>query len=449
MPELADPSRLARRAERERQARKLAESLLEDKSHELYAANQALRAQTERLDQLVEARTRELQAALERAEAASRAQREFLATVSHEIRTPLQALLGISELLRSSPLGEEQREWARLLHSGGLNLKQLVDDILDLAKVEAGQLTLEPRPASLPKELNATLALFRQRATDKQLALEADIADDLDPVRVDIDTHRLRQIISNLLSNAVKFTDRGHVRLSASVTHRSQDHLHVAFKVIDTGIGMDAAAQARLFQPFIQVDGSATRRATGTGLGLSISAQLLHLMGSELKVTSSPNNGSCFHFELTLPWRPVKRTPDTGPEADDHANAFQTLSRVLVVEDQPVNVLILKRVLEQFELQVEVADNGLMGVNMACAQPFDIIMMDVQLPELDGTEATRMIRERCPSPQPYIVALTANAFDTDRQRCTEAGMDDFVAKPFSRADIQQALSRAAAQRANH
>ncbi len=244
MSALADSSRLARRAERERNARKAAESLLEDKSRELFAANLALKAQTERLDQLVEARTRELRSALERAESATRAQREFLATVSHEIRTPLHALLGLSELLKASPLNDEQQEWARLLHAGGRSLKQLVDDILDLAKVEAGQLSLEPGDVDLSKDVTATLTLFRQRASDKQLELIAEIDPVLRTRRVRIDGHRLRQVISNLLSNAVKFTDRGRVTLSACVEAQQDDGLDVRFVVTDTGIGMDAVQQS-------------------------------------------------------------------------------------------------------------------------------------------------------------------------------------------------------------
>lgn len=445
MSALADSSRLARRAERERNARKAAESLLEDKSRELFAANLALKAQTERLDQLVEARTRELRSALERAESATRAQREFLATVSHEIRTPLHALLGLSELLKASPLNDEQQEWARLLHAGGRNLKQLVDDILDLAKVEAGQLSLEPGDVDLSKDVTATLTLFRQRASDKQLELIAEIDPVLRTRRVRIDGHRLRQVISNLLSNAVKFTDRGRVTLSACVEAQQDDGLDVRFVVTDTGIGMDAVQQSRLFQPFIQVDGSAARRATGTGLGLSISSQLVRLMGGQLEVSSAPGQGSQFAFSLRLPGveKPPARPEPAAPKA---CTRIPGLQRALIVEDQPVNVLILQRVLEQFSLEVDVAATGPAGVDMARQSPYDLIMMDVQLPELDGTEATRRIRAHGQQPPPYIIALTANAFEADRQRCADAGMDDFVAKPFSRDDIQQALDRAAAAR---
>jgi len=375
--------------------------------------------------------------ALRRAEVAVEVKGEFLAMMSHEIRTPMNGVLGMTEVLEQSALSDEQRASLRVLRQSGEAMLTLLNDILDLSKIEAGKLELERRDFNLRDELRATAELFRQLVVAKGLAFELDLDEAL-PQAVTGDSARLRQILSNLLSNAVKFTQRGSVRLSCRAGAQVDGKVRLAFSVTDTGEGIPAARRDRLFQAFSQADSSITRRFGGTGLGLAICAQLCAKMGGRITLESEPGRGTRCDLSVELPVVEVPLPPTASAECC--ARRFPGL-RVLVAEDNPINQLVVKRLLGTCGIEPELAVNGQEAVELATRIPFDLILMDMQMPVMDGLEATSLIRLMPLSRQPRIVALTANAFESDRTMCLRAQMDDFVAKPL-RLTVLQALLEA-------
>ncbi len=386
-----------------------------------------------------------------RAEAANRAKSAFLATMSHEIRTPMNSILGMAQVLMTPTLSTEQRQdYARILMDSGEALLALLNDILDLSKIEAGKLLLHPTRTAPLKVIDDTLALFASAAREKQLRLT--VTSDLDPSRhYQLDALRLRQMLSNFISNAIKFTATGSVDVSLALRTQGDQEDELEFAVTDTGIGIAAADQAVLFETFSQVDSSSTRHFGGSGLGLSIVRSLAQAMGGSVGVHSSPGQGSRFWFR-------IRAHSEAAPLAQAKAlaaDAVQTLSssgeralprgHVLVAEDNLVNQLVMNTHLANFDLTVQMADNGLQAVAAyTSGQPVDCILMDVRMPELDGLEATRQIRAwerlhgrpRCP-----IIAVTANVFAEDQHECEAAGMDDFISKPVILADLRRALLR--------
>jgi signal transduction histidine kinase/ActR/RegA family two-component response regulator len=394
---------------------------------------------------------RALRQAKDAAEQALRAKGVFLANMSHEIRTPMNGVLGIAEMLAGTPLDETQRKYVKTIRQSGRSLMALLNDILDLSKVEAGRLELEHRPVELRRVLQASVDLLVPRASQKGLLLSLDIADDMD-TWVHADPLRLQQVINNLLSNAVKFTERGQVRLSLQ-PEPALGAGGCRFSVIDTGPGIAAPAIDKLFQPFAQADGSTTRKYGGTGLGLAIASRIVEAMGSTLTVASTPGEGSTFGFAVRLPSAPRHLQHLDNEESGfsgfvelEPAGPDAALT-VLVVEDNPVNQLYCQAVLEQLGHEVHLANDGLAAVQMAAARRYDLILMDCHMPVLDGFEATRRIRQQARAsgaPQPAIVALTATAMAEDRLRCRDAGMDDLLAKPFTREEMAQLLGRAVA-----
>jgi signal transduction histidine kinase/ligand-binding sensor domain-containing protein/CheY-like chemotaxis protein len=401
-----------------------------------------LRAQERRLTAMVDARTRELQEEVEerkRAEGAlveareaaleaSRLKSEFLANMSHEIRTPMNGIIGMTELALSHRLDAEVQEYLQIVGSSAHALLRVINDILDFAKIEAGRLELVTTDFDLRHMLNALVTLLGPQAAQKKLALRCNIAADIPP-RLMGDPVRLQQVLTNLVGNALKFTDHGEVRIDVT---RAGGALH--FEVIDTGIGIADCDRTRIFDAFTQADGSATRRFGGTGLGLAISSQLVQLMGGRLQVTSSVGKGSTFSFTISLP---IAETTKPAPSIPEYARAVRPLS-VLVAEDSPVNQLLVRRLLEKAGHSVTVVETGVAAIEASASAKFDVIFMDVQMPEMNGFDATGHIRARegqlDGTPRIPIIALTAHAMRGDRERCLAAGMDGYLSKPI-RPDV--------------
>ncbi|RCW27129.1 signal transduction histidine kinase [Ciceribacter lividus] len=382
--------------------------------------------------------TRQLTEAYEAADAGNRAKSQFMATMGHEIRTPLNAILGMAELLEYSELPEDAVSSVKTIRSSGEALLEVINEILDYAKIEHGKLELEERAVDISALAETTANIIRGRAADHGNAVVLDIPDALDAHYVRTDPTRLRQVLLNLLSNAVKFTSKGTVTLRVREFYRT-GKLMLRFEVEDTGIGIDEAGLAKLFQPFSQVDASISRRYGGTGLGLTICKQIVEKLGGELGMSSTVGVGSIFWFEIAV--IAVDRDEVMRHGAAQDAAAGLPRKRILLVEDNRVNQQVARRFLERLGQNVTIANDGAEAVRLCENETFDLIFMDMQMPVMDGIEATRRITAGSLNGRTPIVAMTANASDDDRRRCLEAGMMGFEAKPITMKRLRNVITR--------
>ena len=386
----------------------------------------------------------DIRRAKELAEEATRTKSDFLANMSHEIRTPMNAILGLSHLILKTELSERQRDYVQKVESSGLHLMGIINDILDFSKVEAGKIELEQAEFELQSLLDSAIALVAEKSCAKGLDLVFDVAPDV-PRHLVGDSLRLSQILVNFANNAVKFTEHGEIVVSAQVQQRVGDQLLMRFAVKDTGIGMTPDQMTRLFESFHQADSSITRKYGGTGLGLAISKRLAELMGGEVGVDSTAGAGSTFWFTalVGIGSEPTATARSTQPAAGDARQLLASLqgARILLVEDNDINQIVASEILADAGLEVDIAHDGLMAIEMVQAIPYDLVLMDMQMPVMDGIAATIAIRQLAGFEDLPIVAMTANAMDKDRERCLQAGMTDYLSKPFEPAELWRVLLR--------
>ncbi len=395
------------------------------------------------LEQEVLERTLALHDAKEEALAASRAKSEFLANMSHEIRTPMNGVIGMTTLLQETPLTATQSDYLETIRASGEVLLSLINDVLDFSKMESGRVAVEHAPFNLEAMIEGSLKMVAPLAAKQGLAVRHTIAEGT-PEALAGDLARTRQVLVNLLGNAVKFTSRGEVRVSLSARPLADGSWEAHFAVADTGIGILPEDLGRLFVAFHQLDGSLARQHGGTGLGLAISKRLVELMGGRIWAESTPGQGSTFHFTVTGQAAILgpPRQPDLTTSADRGLAGRHPL-RLLLAEDHAVNRKVMLTLLEHLGYRADLAVNGKEVLEALAHQPYDVILMDVQMPELDGLEATRRIRRELPEDrQPWIVALTAHTLSGDRERCLEAGMNAFLGKPVQIPELAAALAAA-------
>jgi signal transduction histidine kinase/CheY-like chemotaxis protein len=409
-------------------------------THESTARLEEHRAQ---LTELVARRTHELERARDAAESANRAKSSFLANISHEIRTPLNAVIGMVHLLERETLSEQQGGRVQRIHNAAQHLLRLLDQVLDLARIETGKLTLNYQAFSLDDVVKNVVAMFTDRAQSAGLQFNIDV-----PVlRYTLmgDPIRLSEALLNYLGNAFKFTELGSVSLRARIDEETEHEVRIRFEVGDTGIGIPTDTVPRLFQAFEQADNSSARNFGGSGLGLAITRQLARLMGGDAGVHSEPGVGSTFWFSARLTKGEVAtEVPPAALAMDDPARCIASEfagAKVLVAEDDPVNCIIAEEFLRQVGLDVYTAHNGMDAVQMATQHAFAVILMDMQMPVMDGLQATLAIRAQASGATTPIIAMTANAFAEDREKCLAAGMNDFLSKPVEPGVLFSALLR--------
>lgn len=387
------------------------------------------------LEELSEARD----AALESVRMKSR----FLANMSHEIRTPMNGIIGVSELLAQTSLDRDQADQLNIIRSSADLLLSIINDILDSSKIESGNLEFRRHNFHIHEAVKGTIDIISSSAHNKRLEINYLIAPDV-PSRLSGDSGKLRQVLTNLLGNAVKFTEQGEVTLTITNQAETDTHATLQFEVRDSGIGISETALPFIFEPFKQADDSDTRQYGGTGLGLTICRQIIEALGGSINVESTLGKGSTFYFTMEFQKNLTSIIDEASLEPTEESKRQEITSlptnsqRILVVEDNPINRKVILLQLKKLGRTADMVENGKIAVEATAAKDYDIILMDCQMPVMDGFTATKIIQENHPNP-PYIIAMTANALEGDREKCLNAGMDDYISKPISLEDLESLL----------